>query len=458
MKTVRFFYVSSGLIAYSIAILVHTSGIIGMDQDWSLNTYLSLGCIVLSIIMLAFSLSTSSLQFVSALFWIFEFVFFGIVPFSVSLDDSPLYLARLVSKNSFDSAYVLNFCAIFSVAISQLIFFRMHSSKNDSTKDLLFPELQSIFHRLRIISFLYLVAFIPLLSSLGGFSYLTQKRRYLYFQDNSLALRAILESLLHVPPIVIFVGFILLRFKYKMKIGQFWFLGFGLLSIVLSNPQAFPRQLSLFMLMPIIFLLSKKFKRTILTLLLLLPSFLLFAANLVDRRTGNLVANFTYQIPSRTGDFDAFIQLANGIDKIKDGLFPIFYQILGSIFFFVPRSLWENKPFDTGVTLATSNGLIFKNLSAPWILEALVNARGVGVILLALGIGRYLGRYPRYGEVGIKNLMMSAMISGSLFILLRGSLLQATGRVVFSYVLIHFLVGRNVQISKKVHSSSEIGV
>ena len=127
-------------------------------------------------------------------------------------------------------------------------------------------------------------------------------------------------------------------------------------------------------------------------------------------------------------------------------LFPILHQILGSIFFFVPRSIWIDKPLDTGVVLANSNGLLFKNLSAPWILELLVNFRIVGLVIFCIFLGIYLGRVIFFENISAKSLVWAGIISGGMFILLRGSLLQATGRIIFSYFLIHIIFR-----TKKIH-------
>jgi hypothetical protein len=85
-------------------------------------------------------------------------------------------------------------------------------------------------------------------------------------------------------------------------------------------------------------------------------------------------------------------------------------------------------------------GLKFQNLSAPWLLEAYANARLVGVIFVGVGMGFFLANIDLNSSLNLKSFLLSSMTSGFLFILLRGSLLQATGRAAFTYILIFWLI------------------
>jgi uncharacterized protein YggT (Ycf19 family) len=133
------------------------------------------------------------------------------------------------------------------------------------------------------------------------------------------------------------------------------------------------------------------------------------------------------------------MQLALGIKQVTNGEFPILNQALGSLLFYFPRSIWQSKPLDTGVALAQMTGLQFQNLSAPWILEAFVNLRVFGVFFVSIFIIYILSKFDNSFNKNIFNYLIAAILSGSIFILLRGSLLQATGRIAFSVLLIYYL-------------------
>ena len=100
------------------------------------------------------------------------------------------------------------------------------------------------------------------------------------------------------------------------------------------------------------------------------------------------------------------------------------------------------KPVDTGIALGQLSGLHFVNLSAPWTLEAFVNARLVGVVFIAILVGFILAQIETSG-FELVGILYGAIAAGSMFIVLRGSLLQATGRVFFSGLLILLLTSRS---------------
>lgn len=140
--------------------------------------------------------------------------------------------------------------------------------------------------------------------------------------------------------------------------------------------------------------------------------------------------DFFGEYPSNP-DYDAFWQIANALSYWIDGLVEPFNQFLGSVLFWVPRALWPDKPEGTGVVLAAYRGYSFDNLSAPMWAEALVNGGVVAVVLtfLALGVGlRAMDTriVPALATGGVWAIA-GAVLPVYMTILLRGSLLQATG-------------------------------
>jgi len=133
-------------------------------------------------------------------------------------------------------------------------------------------------------------------------------------------------------------------------------------------------------------------------------------------------------------DYDSFWQIANAYSySISDSMQP-FRQILGSLLFWVPRSIWSNKPTDTGILLADFRGYSFGNLSAPIWAELLVNAGviavGVGFLLLGPLLASMDRRMvPAHYHGGWWGLV-GAILPVYTLILMRGSLLQATGALV----------------------------
>jgi hypothetical protein len=137
-------------------------------------------------------------------------------------------------------------------------------------------------------------------------------------------------------------------------------------------------------------------------------------------------------------DYDAFWQVANAWTYQHDGLVVFGRQLLGSLFFWVPRAVWADKPTDTGILLAQFRGYNFTNLSSPLWAEFLVNGGLLFLIGGFLIVGAGLRILDRKIATPSANagpwLVASAVFPVYMTILLRGSLLQATGSILVALV------------------------
>lgn len=154
-------------------------------------------------------------------------------------------------------------------------------------------------------------------------------------------------------------------------------------------------------------------------------------------------------------DYDAFWQLANSYLFWLEGFVEPLRQLFGSLLFWVPRAVWPDKPLDTGILLAQYRGYKFGNLSAPMWAEAMVNGGLVGLVITFLILGYALFRMD---SKLTHALTMSGVwaIAGAVFpvymtILLRGSLLQATGVLIVATVCVLFVRGSSSP-APKAHS------
>lgn len=135
------------------------------------------------------------------------------------------------------------------------------------------------------------------------------------------------------------------------------------------------------------------------------------------------------QVFQGNGDYDAFAQTNNSINMVAHNGLSYGRQLAGLMFFWVPRSLWSGKPRDTALVISDFMGYSFKNLSAPLVSELYVNG---GVILVVIGfalIGFALRRWLDGGGSAHSAALciVACVVPFYSPILLRGSLLQATG-------------------------------
>lgn len=148
-------------------------------------------------------------------------------------------------------------------------------------------------------------------------------------------------------------------------------------------------------------------------------------------------------------DFDQLAMTANAVAFTRvgeghtDGA-----QLLGSALFFVPRQIWPDKAADTGLVLGEWLGTTNTNLSAPLWAELWIDLGHAGVVLGFLGLGLLAARWDRRYEEGLAAglgphsalMVVVPVVAGYSFILLRGSLLQATGRIAILAIMATLLV------------------
>ncbi len=162
--------------------------------------------------------------------------------------------------------------------------------------------------------------------------------------------------------------------------------------------------------------------------------------------------NFLSQIDARqlatSGDYDVFAQTANTIAYVEHEGISWGIQALGSPLVWVPRSLWSGKPEDTGVIVARERGYDFTNLSAPLWAEAYING-GWPLVPVVMGIFGYFMRRAdfRFATDSVRHAGSLASVSGAvlpfyMIVILRGSLLQATGMAI-AFVAVLWLVSED---------------
>lgn len=85
-------------------------------------------------------------------------------------------------------------------------------------------------------------------------------------------------------------------------------------------------------------------------------------------------------------DFDGFQQMMNAILYVREEGFSYGLHILSAIFYFVPRSIWQNKATPASIDVASNRGYSFTNLSLPLPAELYVDLGLIGLLaIFALG-------------------------------------------------------------------------
>ncbi len=106
---------------------------------------------------------------------------------------------------------------------------------------------------------------------------------------------------------------------------------------------------------------------------------------LIEQMKGGGIAN-----AFNTLNYDAFSNIMTTTDYVQVHGYAYGEQFLSAFLFFVPRSIWADKPISTGQLvgeyLIDDYGFRFSNLSNPLVSEGYINFGIVGIVLVAIGL------------------------------------------------------------------------
>jgi uncharacterized membrane protein YhaH (DUF805 family) len=135
-------------------------------------------------------------------------------------------------------------------------------------------------------------------------------------------------------------------------------------------------------------------------------------------------------------DYDSFPQIITTADLVAEDGPTYGRQAAGVLLFWLPRKVWPDKPYDTGIILARYNNFAAnENLSAPLWAEFYINFGLIGVALgfAATGlISRRLDDAYLRGLLDDRQTVLTLavpVLAAYQMILLRGSLLQSMSRL-----------------------------
>jgi len=119
-------------------------------------------------------------------------------------------------------------------------------------------------------------------------------------------------------------------------------------------------------------------------------------------------------------------------------------QLLGSIFFYIPRSIWPSKPIGSGAALSQLESLDFSNISMPLIAESFINFHMIGIVVFSIVCGggaAYLDSFywKSQNKSGVTKLFYLFLLGMFLFIL-RGDLLSSFAYTISLMLSLTFVV------------------
>jgi hypothetical protein len=210
-----------------------------------------------------------------------------------------------------------------------------------------------------------------------------------------------------------------------------WCVAVGGTLVFAVNPVSSPRYLFGTVLLSILamaggFATTRRFRVSAVSVLIAMVLVFPYADHFRRAESGSLLNKGGPVQALSNGDYDSFAQVNNGLWYVETHGVTLGRQAAGVVLFWVPRSVWPDKPQDTGVLLAQSRGYSFTNLSAPLWAELLVNGAWPAVLAGMYALGRGVRRWDAAARSRVAAAPLAAVLPFYMIILLRGSLLQAT--------------------------------
>ena len=147
-----------------------------------------------------------------------------------------------------------------------------------------------------------------------------------------------------------------------------------------------------------------------------------------------------------SGNYDAHQMLGAAVQYVRLFGDNSGHQLIGAILFFIPRSLWPNKPIGTGaMVISQLTNASFTNVSMPLVGEAYVNFGIIGVVVFAVILGYTTEHLDKayWNQTdslsSIRLIYPSAMLY--FFFMNRGDLLSS-GSYLFAHVFMGLLLCR----------------
>lgn len=139
------------------------------------------------------------------------------------------------------------------------------------------------------------------------------------------------------------------------------------------------------------------------------------------------------------GDYDAHQMFISTQQYVKIFGYSYGYQLIGALLFFIPRTLWNLKPYGSGKTIFESlSQYWFTNVSCPLVAEGYINFGIVGVIIFALIIGIIVNNIDKkyWNKKNGKLQIIYPFIMFQFFFLLRGDMMSG-----FAYLIAQYAIG-----------------
>ena len=352
----------------------------------------------------------------SQIFYLFTLTFLGLAPLYQYLQNITLWGGSPFKDGDF---LKVNILLIISLIIYQISYSKTLKNKNKLKKIRIKPISNSYLLITSIIATLYIFFIYG-----ANISALIFRSEYMNADVVSGGGLSYLVNTFFIRPIPA-ICFLLFKFyKKRNRLIEFVLLGLMLLT---NAPTGMPRFAVAAFYIPMLFIyvpfIRQKLSFPFVILFALLVIFPLLNLFRLSSENINLKIDLSMLL---AGHFDSYQMMAR---VISEDFITYGYQLLGVVFFFVPRFIWPTKPIGSGYLIAHEYDYYFDNLSMNYFGEGYINFGFIGMFAFAIIMGKINGYFDRQywinkrSSIPVFSLIYCISI-GMEFAILRGALLN----------------------------------
>lgn len=374
------------------------------------------------------------------IFYSFSLFFFGIAPLLQMYDQVSLFGARFLKESEY---FYINILIIIIIAIYD-VSYRYFYKKKLSNKRSLFIKKFKIEKKIDILQ-TFLLILLALLSFYMIFIANNSNIYSMLFRDGEFKES---QELSTTSSLIIFRVFqplsmmILMYYIVSKSKNLFVYILLGIVAFITCFPLAMPRFASAAIYIPLLLLTIPWLRKEnvfslifILGLLIIFPFLNNFRFYNIDNK---ITLGFDFDMFTQ-GHFDSYQNFAL---IVSENIITYGRQLLGVLFFWIPRSFWPNKPIGSGAYTANEEGFYFDNVSCNYFAEGYINFGFFGIMFFVILLSYISSRFDKYyWEVIVKENnnyfhVIYLVLIGVLFFILRGDLMSSFAYTVGFFVSI----------------------
>ncbi len=380
--------------------------------------------------------------------YLFAYFFLGVAPRAQFVNRINVWGGRPLTEGD----YLITTAFVFICLLSYDWFYSLmmkhqfkYKNKDDLAKriHIWLPTLLSV---ASVLLTLYIYSSKPILLVYREVADMLGEKEEALIPNTSLSL--IYSKFIRPIPVLVLIYYNLLTSKHNQILRSFY-----IVLILISNfPLALGRNFVAALYIPLLVSYFPQILRKYWIKIVFILSVLIIFPFLNQGRKAILMSDMTIGIDTEMflqGHFDNFSNLAR---LLREDTITYGQQLLGVLLFFVPRSIYPDKPISTGGYISELYGLDFDHISMNYWGEGYINFGIVGVFIFSLILAYYNSFFDKAFK---QNIRVSSLFQcdftiylGLLFFILRGDLMSSfayTIGMLLSSRLVHwtFLSKRN---------------